>query len=99
MYQTHISYNLNDLQKILLKWKHKDRCEDPVYQILSDMLIYSTKDSRISIGFGLCGPNPFEEEYECVIVCEEMNNIVRFTPEESPLGIEFVKRLNSLYNF
>lgn len=99
MYQTHISYNLNDLQKILLKWKHKDRCEDPVYQILSDMLIYSTKDSRVNIGFGICGPDSFEEKYECVVVCDEMNSIIRFTKNESPLGMELITKLNSLYNF
>lgn len=99
MYQSHISYNLNDIQKILLKWKDKNRCEDPVYQTLSDMLIYSTKDSRLSIGFGLCGPEPFEEKYECVIVCDEMNSITRFTKEESPLGMMLIEKLENLYNF
>lgn len=99
MYQTYISYNLKDLQKILLEWKDKNRCEDPIYQILSDMVIYSTADFRINIGFGICGPDPFEEKYECVIICDEMNSIARFTKKESPLGMELIAKLSNLYNF
>lgn len=96
MINTCISYNVKDLNKILLRY-HQDK-EDVIYSILTSMITSDDEDANtLIIHFGLMGPMTFEGKYELVITRGNNNSVPRFTPEESPLGMKFIQKLNDLY--